>query len=71
MHTHTCMSMCVTQDKSSYMLMYKFCWGWHISTTVIFTLTYPEIKWTCWGGSIGPFFGLGLIQLISAFTSLW
>lgn len=37
----------------------------------IFRLTYPGIKWTCWGTSIGPFFSLGLIQLILAFMSLW
>lgn len=38
---------------------------------VIFRLTYPGIKWTCWEASIGPFFSLVLIQVILAFMSLW
>lgn len=37
----------------------------------IFRLAYPGITGTFWGASIGPFFGLGLIQHSLALMILW
>jgi hypothetical protein len=37
----------------------------------IFRLVYPGITQTRWGASIGPFFGLGLVQLVLALMILW